>query len=83
MFLQTVFYNCGLMDTLYDRDVYRGCVRSIDWKRGTPYVWGSTPGKEDDDFRELTESPNLFARKFDERHMEIVDRIYHTLSAAE
>lgn len=43
----------------FDGD-YESVLRLIDWKRGRPYVWRK------EDFNELTNTPCIFARKFDE-----------------
>ena len=80
MAFHTVCINTDFYDTIYDdTNVQKGCLRAIDWQRGLPYVWGSAPGKVDSDFEELMSSEYMFARKFDENHMEIVDRIYDAL----
>ncbi len=80
MAFHTVCINTDYYDTIYDdTNVQKGCLRAIDWQRGLPYVWGSAPGKVDSDFEELMSSEYMFARKFDENHMEIVDRIYDAL----
>ena len=81
MTVQTVAFNCGFMDELYDLDVQKGGMRRVDWQRGTPYVWGSEPGKTESDFDELMSCSYMFARKFDEAHMEIVEKIYNELSS--
>lgn len=38
---------------------YKPLMRSIDWLRGSPYTW------KINDYKELMESDNLYARKFD------------------
>ena len=59
IFVQTMLYNSPFRSTIRD---YKGeldeTVRLIDWSRGNPYVWRK------EDFKELTESGALFARKF-------------------
>ena len=35
------------------------CMRSIDFQRGTPWIW------REEDYEKLLESDMLFARKFD------------------
>ena len=70
MFLQTFLYENKYMDRVYNPDDERArCCRYIDWDRGGPYVW------QDDDFRELVNSPYLWARKFSEANLELVRRI--------
>lgn len=71
--LQTLIYNSQYYNTLYDvYDLKNGSMRYIDWERGKPYTWGG----EKNDFDQLMNSPYMFARKFDEAHMEIVEKIY-------
>ncbi len=63
VFLQTVAYHSPFRQNLYlpnDTEDYRSCLRYVDWKRGTPYVFTSQ------DYEELKEVKDfLFARKFD------------------
>lgn len=70
--LQTLAYNSDFRDRLHDmKNLKKGSMRYIDWKRGTPYVFRSS------DFDELMASPCMFARKFDERvDSDIIDKIY-------
>ena len=62
MFLQTLVINSdfrtNLLEDAFSGD-YINCLRYIDWQRGTPYVFKLT------DFKDLIDSPFLFARKFD------------------
>lgn len=37
-------------------------------------------GGEENDFDKLMNSPYMFARKFDETHMEIVERIFEEIN---
>ena len=58
LFVQTVAYNCGFRDSMYE-----GNVRFIDWERGSngnPYTFRIN------DFKMLQNSDALFARKFSE-----------------
>lgn len=72
LWFQTMCYNSEFRDTFYDiTDLRSGSMRYIDWERGKPYIWGQDSG----DYDKLIDSPYLFARKFDERYMEIVNRI--------
>lgn len=49
-------------------------VRKIDWVRGRPYTW------RNEDYTELLQSSELWARKFDlATDSEIVEKIYHYL----
>ena len=43
-------------------------MREIDWIRGNPYVWGASS----DDFKMLTNSDKLFARKFSDDFPDII-----------
>lgn len=77
LFFQTIVMDSPYKDNLYhpqfDND-YQACVRYIDWKRGTPYVFRSS------DFCELMQSDGIFARKFDEKaDSEIIEKIYEHL----
>lgn len=73
MFVQTMVYNSELKNTLpkrSEKENYEWNLREIDWNRGTPYTYTS------DDFNMLVNSPNLFARKFDERlDFEIIRKV--------
>jgi len=75
IFIHTVLHNSLFKDRLYNvEDEYKGCMRLIDWKRGNPYVFGKK------DFDELISSDRLFARKFDEKDLAIVNMIYDKLA---
>lgn len=55
---QTVVYNSPLRDTVYCYDdANKGCMRLIDWNRGSPYSWTI------DDLPEVLASDKLFCRK--------------------
>lgn len=70
--IQTMIRNSPFMDRVFStRDDYYACLRLIDWKRGTPYVWRKK------DYEELVKAPHLFARKFDEEiDSEVIDAVY-------
>ncbi len=73
---QTLAYNSCFRETLYDdTDLKNGSMRYIDWERGRPYTWG----QDEKDYELLMKSPYMFARKFDEKYIEIVNRIYDEL----
>ncbi|MDE5641251.1 MAG: beta-1,6-N-acetylglucosaminyltransferase [Bifidobacterium castoris] len=63
LFIQTMVLNSPFAGNLYDPngDGHGDNLRLIDWERGAPYVFRSQ------DYDELMASPQLFARKFDER----------------
>lgn len=73
LFLQTLIWNSPLKNRIYNTDdEFLGCMRLIDWQRGTPYVWRSS------DFSELANSDRMFARKFSsDIDKEIIDSIYN------
>lgn len=74
IFLQTfINQNAGKYQIFDMHDEYHGCLRHLDWNRGTPYVFTI------DDFDELKNSPSLFARKFSEENMDIIDKIEQEL----
>ena len=76
--LQTLIYNSEYYNTLYDtEDLKNGSMRWIDWERGKPYTWG---GAEENDFDNLMNSPYMFARKFDETNMKIVEKIFREIN---
>ena len=56
-------------------DLKQGSMRFIDWQRGKPYTWG----QDQSDYEILMKSPYIFARKFDQKYMWIVDQIYNDL----
>ena len=49
-------------------------MRLIDWTRGAPYVWRRQ------NYEELLQSEQLFARKFSSEYMEVVDLIREKFS---
>ena len=53
------------------------CLREIDWKRGKPYVWGSSADEKErsKDVSTLRESNCLFARKFSTKYDWIIDEL--------
>lgn len=73
IFMQTLAYNSEFRKDIYDidrRESFHSCLRSIDWKRGTPYIYRL------EDFEPLIQSEFLFARKFDQNvDRNIVDKL--------
>lgn len=71
-FIQTLVWNSPYRKRVFSLDDdYYACLRLIDWKRGSPYVWRKQ------DYMELMDAPHLFARKFDEEtDREIIDLVY-------
>lgn len=59
IYKQTVLMNNGYGDKVFHaKEGMNSALRSIDWKRGHPYVWTMAEAEE------LVTSGNLFARKF-------------------
>ena len=74
--MQTLAYNSDFINDLYDTtDLKNGSMRFIDWGRGRPYTWGA----DEKDFNQLIQSPYMFARKFDEQHFDIVEKIFNEI----
>lgn len=75
VYKQTIIGNSALFDNVYDKtDDYNGCMRLIDWNKGSPYVFCSM------DFEQLMSSNRMFARKFDEKiDFDIVENIFRLL----
>ena len=74
LFVQSVLWNSPFRAKLYDEaDADRGCMRLIDWERGTPYVWQAA------DFGELALSDKLFARKFSSAEPGLLERVAYGL----
>lgn len=60
IYKQTIAWNSKFRETLFNvEDEYEGCLREIDWNRGTPYTYRIA------DLEMLKSSTKLFARKFD------------------
>lgn len=73
IFLQTILYNSPFRNNVYAlNEDFRSCLREIDWKRGKPYLWGVN---QQLDYKILTSSDKLFARKFSSANIEIVEMI--------
>lgn len=76
IFIQTLLWNSPFKDCIYNPDEeFIGCMREIDWTRGSPYTWRT------EDYDTLMSSTKLFARKFDyEKYPEIINKIYAEVS---
>lgn len=74
---QTMIMDSPYKDNLYMprfEDDYKACMRYIDWKRGTPYVFRS------EDLDEILHAEEMFARKFDEKiDKRVVEELYQKL----
>ncbi|WP_219226483.1 beta-1,6-N-acetylglucosaminyltransferase [Pedobacter antarcticus] len=76
IFLQTICWNSLFRDRLYDpNNEGRGSMRMIGWRNNQLVDW------EDKDFDILMNSDALFARKFDTKHIEVVDRILKKITS--
>ncbi len=70
LFLQTVVYNSELKEKIYINPNGDSCMRLIDWTRGRPYTFRIS------DFEQLSNSPMLFARKFNQNvDNDIIEKI--------
>lgn len=70
VFLQTL-----AIASPWKENIVNDCLRYIDWKRGNPYVF------TDNDYDELMENENLFARKFNyEKNPMVIDRLFSYLT---
>ena len=77
IYKSTVIMNSPLKDSLYHSPAFpRGYtnLQLTDWQRGKPWVWRK------DDFKELIDSPCLFARKFSSKYPEIIDLLISELA---
>lgn len=76
---QTLIWNSSFRENIYNiNNEYNGCMRLIDWNRGSPYTFRKK------DFKLLTNSDKLFARKFDQNvDKSIIDMIYNKLGKGE
>lgn len=78
MFIHTTIFNSPFREKINkDPDEYKACIRYIDWKKGNPHTF------KKNDFDELKNSDRVFARKFDQSDLEIVDQIYSYLKSKE
>lgn len=70
IFLQSIIFNSPFYQKCYSiNDEYEGCMRAIDWTRGSPYEWKVS------DFDELINSNKLFARKFTDSNIDLILKI--------
>lgn len=75
IFIQTICWNSPFKKSLFDStNESRGCLRKIGWKDNQLVEW------TEKDFEELMNSPALFARKFTEKHLGVVERILETIN---
>lgn len=70
IFLQTLCWNSNFRNNLFNAEnEEQGCMRMIGWKDGVLYDW------ENKDYDILVKSEFLFARKFNSKNIEVVNRI--------
>ena len=70
IFVQTILWNSPFKGNIYRLDNNNGGnMRLIDWTRVAPYVW------RQQNYEELLQAEQLFARKFSSEHMEVVELI--------
>ena len=68
--VQTICWNSVYKNKVYDyKDEGRGCMREIRWENNVIRDW------EDADFEYLRQSDKLFARKFNSKSINVVDKI--------
>lgn len=68
--VQTICWNSVYKNKVYDyKDEGRGCMREIRWENNVIRDW------EDADFEYLIKSDKLFARKFNSKSINVVDKI--------
>ncbi len=74
VFLQTLISGTEFEENLYmpvPQPGYIACMHLVDWQRGDPYTY------KKEDFKELINSPFMFARKFDiAKYPEICHMLY-------
>ncbi|MHA7608271.1 beta-1,6-N-acetylglucosaminyltransferase [Elizabethkingia meningoseptica] len=76
IFLQTICWNSPFKEEVFDlRNEGRGCMRMIGWKNGVLYDW------EDKDYEDLVQSEYLFARKFNSKNIQLVDRLLNHINS--
>ena len=69
LFLQTLVCHSPFSSTIINDNLHL-----IDWNKGWPYTYTFS------DFDEIVQSKKLFARKFTDKHIDLVDKIYHVIT---
>lgn len=70
MVMQTLCWQSSFRDSIYDtEDDATGCMRAIGWKDGQLSDWAAK------DYDHLKASPALFARKFNNRDIDFIQKI--------
>ena len=65
LFVQTLAYNSPFCSTLVNESLF-----FMDWNRGRPYTFTL------EDFDDIKASGKLFARKFSDQHIDVVERVF-------
>jgi len=74
VFIQTICWNSPFRDRIYDpQDEGRGCMRMINWQNNRLIEW------EEKDYDRLMQSEALFARKFNSKHIGIVNNLLNNI----
>lgn len=75
IFIQTICWNSSLRNNIFcTDDDAKGCMRAIGWKNGCLYDWGP------DDFQALASSEALYARKFNLKDRDFLQKISRFVS---
>ena len=73
--VQTICWNSPFRDNIFDQqDEGRGSMRMIGWKNNQIVDW------EEEDYDNLMASEAMFARKFNNRHLAVVNRILDAIT---
>lgn len=76
IYKQTLCWHSPFRAEIYDiNNEARGCMRMIGWENGALKDW------KDEDYDKLMQSDFLFARKFNNKHLQVVDRITKKLQS--
>ena len=74
VFVQTICWNSHFRERVYDlHNDGRGCMRAIKWIDSQLWEW------EEKDYELLMQAEALFARKFSNKHIEVVNKILNTV----
>lgn len=75
IYKHTICWNSQFRDKIYHKsDEAIGCMRKIQWDNGRIHIW------KEKDYNILMDSDYLFARKFNEDQIAVVERIYHAIT---
>lgn len=75
IFIQTACWNSSFRNSVFDvNNEARGCMRKIGWRNGELLTYALK------DFDDIMQSGMLFARKFDSKHINVVNKILATIN---